>query len=79
MPDSVFDNVSARTVRLTVPPAQPLEPQPVFRGAMGGNERTWQAGVELQAPVPLAIPLIPQPSYTPTAGVQLGAPVRIQR
>ena len=73
-------NTAGRTVRLTVPPVQPLDPQPVVRGSMPTQERgRWQAGVELQAPVPLTAPPLPPPLYTPTANVQLGTPVMIPR
>lgn len=63
---------SGRMVWLTSPPAQPLDPQPLVRGAMGGQDRWQSGGVELQRPTPI---------YTPTssAGVQLGAPVQITR
>jgi hypothetical protein len=62
-------NTSGKTVRLTAPPAQPLDPQPTVRGAMptsnpGPSQASWQPGVRLEAPVPLT-PMIPRiPSYT---------------
>jgi hypothetical protein len=77
-------------VRLTVPPAQPLDPQPVARGSMPAPEQvgqrfgqpaaTWQpVNVRLEPPVPMA-PATPQflpvAAPAPAAGpqVQLGAP-----
>jgi hypothetical protein len=77
-------------VRMTAPPAQPLEPQPIVRGAMPGPEQvgqrfgsptvgtSWQpVQVQLQAPVPLVQP-VPQyqaPTAAPRApAVQLGTP-----
>src|SRR5262249_30206025 len=75
---------TGKTVRLTVPPVQPFDPQPIARGAMPtpqqANPRTgppqWQAGVVLDPPVPIS-PAIPRiPSSVPDTGVQLGVPGR---
>jgi len=80
---------SRTLVRTTVPPAQPLEPYAVVRGAMPAPEQvgqrfgqptpaSWQpSGVQLQPPVPVTP--APQPQFlTPTAAnqatVQLGPP-----
>jgi hypothetical protein len=66
-----------KTVRMTAPPAQPLEPQGIARGAMPTPEKAgWQPGVRLEPPVPIA-PVIPRiPSFMPesTSSVQLGMP-----
>jgi hypothetical protein len=70
---SFVGTANGKTVRMTVPPAQPLDPQPIIRGAMPS------AGVRLGAPVP-ATPTIPRiPSYAQDAGVQLGLPVSYPR
>jgi hypothetical protein len=68
-------NTSGKTVRLTVPPAQPFESQPIIRGSMPepttipriGSQ--WQPGVRLEGPVSMSteIPRLP-------ANVQLGMP-----
>ena len=66
-------NFVGKTVRMTVPPAQPLDPQPIVRGAMPTS------GVRLEAPVP-ATPTIPRiPSYVRETSVQLGVPVSYPR
>ena len=70
---------TGKTVRMTVPPAQPFDPQPVFRGSMPSPEQTgqrfgqtnWQPGVRLEAPVPLG-PVIPR--IPPIAAEQFGMP-----
>lgn len=69
-----------KTIRMTVPPAQPLEPQGIARGAMPTPEQaghvSWQPGVRLEAPVPIR-PMIPRiPSFAPesTTSVNLGMP-----
>jgi hypothetical protein len=77
-------NASGKTVRMTVPPAQPLEPQGIARGAMGTPEQKgqrfgqtpWQP-VRLETPVPISsqIPRAAIPASNP--GVQLGAPVTL--
>jgi hypothetical protein len=68
-------NFTGKTVRLTVPPAQPLDPQPIARGAMPTpdqvGQRYGQTGVRLEAPVPLTPTFMP----TSTNGVQLGVPM----
>lgn len=58
---------SGKTVRLTVPPVQPLDPYGIARGVMGsgsGNssvEQTgWQPGVRLEPPVPIVTPITPR-------------------
>ena len=66
-------NTSGKTVRMTVPPAQPLDPQPVIRGAMA-EETRWQPAVNLQPPVPMST-FIPRLPNTQPA-VQLGVPRR---
>jgi hypothetical protein len=43
---------SGKTVRMTAPPAQPFEAQPIVRGAMPVD-----TGVRLQAPVPMSTPI----------------------
>jgi hypothetical protein len=68
---------SGRTVRLTVPPAQPLDPPATTRGAMPTADQSilrpgstqWEPGVRLEAPVPIAIPRIP-----PISAVQASWP-----
>jgi hypothetical protein len=77
-------NSSAKTVRMTVPPAQPLDPQGIARGAMPSQERNsgstqWQPSVRLEAPVPIhtPIPRAVQPASSPQ--VQLGTPVDLPR
>lgn len=73
-------------VRLTAPPAQPLEPAPVVRGAMPGPDQTGQKFGDVrglpasrQTTAPLTMP-IPgqwqpvQPHHAPSAPVQLGPP-----
>jgi hypothetical protein len=64
-----------KTVRLTAPPAQPLDPQPTVRGSMpSAGQTNWQPGVRLEAPVPIT-PTIPRiPSSLPEPRVQLGFP-----
>jgi hypothetical protein len=61
---------SGKTVRMTVPPAQPFEPQTTIRGAMPDERSRWQPGIRLETPVPMSteIPRLPMPS------VQLGTP-----
>jgi len=56
---------SGKTVRMTVPPAQPFETQPIVRGGM-----PTQPNVRLDSPVPMStyIPRLPIPA------VQLGMP-----
>jgi hypothetical protein len=64
-----------KTVRTTAPPAQPLDPQGIARGAMPTKEQ-WQPGVRLEAPVPIP-PAIPRiPSFVPesTSSVQMSTP-----
>ena len=63
-------NTSGKTVRMTAPPAQPFESQPIIRGAMPDDRTRWQPGVRLEAPVPMSTH-IPR-SAVPT--VQLGMP-----
>jgi hypothetical protein len=86
----VAQTPNGKVVRMTVPPVQPFDPQPVFRGAMPSQEQSgqrsaqinWQPSVQLQAPVPIMSQNPNQPNYTPTSGaqsVQLGAPVVIPR
>ncbi len=69
---------SGRTVRLTVPPIQPLDPPATARGAMPSSEpimrpgqTQWEPGVRLEPPVPIApqIPRIP-----PISAVQASWP-----
>ena len=70
---------SGRTVRLTVPPIQPLDPPATARGAMPSPEQPimrpvqtqWEPGVRLEAPVPIApqVPRIP-----PISAVQASMP-----
>jgi hypothetical protein len=70
---------SGRTVRLTVPLAQPADPPATTRGAMPtpdqpimrpAGQTQWEPGVRLEPPVPiLAIPRIP-----PIPAVQAGWP-----
>ena len=65
------------TVRRTVPPAQPLDPQPVARGVMATPEQTkWQPSVRLEMPVPVTPSRPVIPAYVPTSSnsVQLGVP-----
>lgn len=52
----------AKSMRLTAPPAQPLEPQPIVRGSMPA-QTPWQPGVRLEAPVPITQPIPRIPSY----------------
>lgn len=76
-------NLTGTTVRMTVPPAQPLNPQPIARGVMPTpdqvgkryGETDWQ-GVRLEAPVPVTTPRPVIPAYVPTSnnGAQLGLP-----
>jgi hypothetical protein len=62
-----------KTVRMTVPPAQPLDPQPIVRGAMPTSGQ-WQPSVRLEPPVALA-PALPRiPAYVPDTEVRLGQP-----
>lgn len=67
-----------KTIRMTVPPAQPLEAQPIARGAMGTqDERSFgQTGVRLETPVPITTE-IPRAVVEPR--VHLGAPVSYPR
>jgi len=51
------NDVGATLVRLTAPPVEPLQPVPVFRGAMAGSE---QAGQTFGSPQ-----LKPRPGYLP--------------
>ncbi len=67
-----FTTAGRTTVRLTVPPVQPLDPQPIARGARPEPEQVgqrfgqqaptnWQPGaVQLQPPIPMATPATPQ-------------------
>ncbi len=72
-PSTNFVGTSAgKTVRLTAPPAQPLEPQPVVRGSMPAPG--WQPGVRLEAPVPIAPPIPRIPPSLPDVGAQVGYP-----
>src|ERR1051325_3010232 len=69
-PATFTGNSSGKTVRLTVPPAQALDPQGIARGVMSGGsveqQTNWQPGVRLEAPVPLSTPLLPR-TAAPTA------------
>jgi hypothetical protein len=73
---NVMGTTSGKTVRLTVPPAQPFETQPIVRGAMPDAQvprigaTQWQPAVRLETPVPVTteIPRLPAPA------VQLGVP-----
>jgi hypothetical protein len=70
-----------KTVRMTVPPAQPLEPQATARGVMPASQASqanWQPGVRLDPPVAItpAIPRIPSVMPDPSPSVQLGMPRR---
>jgi hypothetical protein len=70
-------NFTGKTVRMTVPPAQPLDPQPVARGVMATPEQTkWQPTVRLEMPVPVTPSRPVIPAYVPTSqsGGQLGVP-----
>lgn len=67
-------NKSGKTVRLTVPPAQPLEAEPVVRGAMADDSSRWQPGVRLEPPVPMSTNIPRLPNTAPA--VQLGMPRR---
>lgn len=72
-------NQSGRTVRLTVPPIQPLDPPSTARGAMPspeqpimrGGQTQWEPGVRLEAPQPVAPPL---PRIPPISAVQAAWP-----
>ena len=83
-PNSNFmGTATGKTVRMTAPPAQPIDPQPVVRGSMPASSQPgqtkWQPGVRLEAPVPIT-PMIPRiPSYMPESGVQLGVPIGYPR
>ena len=76
---------SGKTVRMTAPPAQPLDPQPIARGAMPTPDQVgqrfgqtaWEPSVRLEAPVPLTAPRPVIPAYEPAMsnGVQLGTPM----
>lgn len=76
-------NTAGKTVRMTAPPAQPLDPQGIARGAMPSDDQAgqrfggtnWQPGVRLEPPVPITTP-IPRAS---APGVQLGTPVQLPR
>ena len=67
---NVIGTTSGKTVRLTVPPAQPFEAQPIVRGAMPDTQvprigaTQWQPAVRLETPVPLTteIPRLPAPA-----------------
>lgn len=55
-------NQSGRTVRMTVPAAQPANPPATARGAMPSERQTqWEPGVRLEAPQPITpqMPRIP--------------------
>ncbi len=68
---------SGKTIRMTVPPAQPFDAQPVARGAMGAEQRSFgQTGIRLESPVPITTE-IPRAIVEPR--VQLGAPVSYPR
>jgi hypothetical protein len=70
-------NFTGKTVRMTAPPAQPLDPQPIARGVMATPEQTqWHPSVRLEMPVPVTQPRPVIPAYVPTSsnGVQLGSP-----
>jgi hypothetical protein len=68
---------TGKTVRMTLPPVQPLDPEPIARGAMPG-QTPWQAGVRLEAPVPISME-IPRAVLPPMPGVQLGMPIGYPR
>jgi hypothetical protein len=65
---SFAGNPATKTVRMTVPPAQPLDPQGIARAVMGGNEPVrpsmGQPTVRLEPPVPLMTPLPTPASFT---------------
>jgi hypothetical protein len=61
-------NASGMKVRTTAPPVQPLDPQPVVRGAMPDERTRWQPGVRLESPVPMSVEIPRLPA------VQLGLP-----
>ena len=69
-PDSNLTTMAAsKSVRMTAPPAQPLEPHATIRGAMGTTP-----SVRLEAPVPIT-PQIPRiPAFVPDTEVRLGLP-----
>jgi hypothetical protein len=74
---SFMGNTSGKTVRLTLPPVQPLDPEPIARGAMPSP-----SGVRLEAPVPISMEVpraVLPPSPSPSPGVQLGMPVGYPR
>ncbi len=78
------NNKNQRMVRLTVPPANPLEPQPIFRGSapsmqdagkrFGASQPqpNWQPSVRLDAPIPATG--VPLSAYPASPQVQLGSP-----
>ncbi|MBM3993918.1 MAG: hypothetical protein FJ303_07175 [Planctomycetes bacterium] len=69
-----FVETSSKTVRMTVPPVQPLDPPAVIRGAMPApSQGAWQPNVRLESPVPLAPPLPRIPAYVPD-DIRLGQP-----
>lgn len=78
---NVTSEAPVTTVRLTVPPAQPLGPQAIVRGAMPSAEKAkWQPSVRLEAPVPIAPPIPRIPAYQlPPLEPQLGTPASYTR
>ncbi len=79
---------NGRTIRTTVPPAQPLDPQGIARGSMPTPDQfgksfsgttDWTPGVRLEAPVPITSPINPTsrpviPAPQPGYNVPLGDP-----
>ncbi|MBI1830063.1 MAG: hypothetical protein HYR84_01270 [Planctomycetes bacterium] len=64
-----------KTVRMTAPPVQPLDPPAIIRGAMPATPSagSWQPNVRLENPVPLTPPLPRIPAYVPD-DIRLGLP-----
>ena len=82
---AALNNNNQRLVRLTVPPANPLEPQPIFRGSapslqdagkrFGGpqsQQPAWQPSVRLDPPIPATG--VPLSAYPTMPQVQLSSP-----
>jgi hypothetical protein len=77
-------NTAGKTVRMTVPPGQPLDPQGVARAAMGAADQKdqrfgqspWQP-VRLEAPVPIETPIPRAAIPASNPRVQLGTPVTL--
>src|SRR5262249_52947764 len=84
MPDLIAQNrtktpgvqAGRNIVRLTVPPAQPFDPEPVVRGAMpeGGQQSVW---VPVYPPTANQLPPATPPAASPVIPTAPPSPVRL--